>query len=41
MDKDLFMANTLEEMSVGLCRGNAMILAAGQQLLAKVMGYDV
>ena len=39
--KDLFKANTLKEMSVGLCRGNAMILAAGQQVLAKVTGYDV
>ena len=41
VDKDLFMANTPKEMSVGLCWGTAMILAAGQQLLAKVTGFDV
>ena len=35
------VANTLKEMSVGLCRGNGMILAAGQKVLAKVTGYDV
>ena len=35
MDKDLFMANTLKEMSMGLCRGNAMILAAGHQVWRK------
>ena len=30
VDKDFSMANTLKERSVGLCRGNAMILTAGQ-----------
>ena len=41
VDKEAFMANTLKEMSVGLCRGNGMILAAGQKVLTKVTGYDV
>ena len=41
VDNHLFMAVTLKMISVGLCRGNAKILARGQQVLAKVTGYDM
>ena len=32
---------TLKEMSVGLCRGNGMMLAAGRKVLVHVTGTDV
>ena len=39
--KEVFVANTLKEMSVGLCRGNGAMLAAGRKVLVNVTGRDV
>ena len=36
-----FIASALKEMSVGLCRGNGMMLAAGRKVLVGVTGRDV
>ena len=41
VSKAHFMANTLNEMSAGLCRGSRMMLAAGRKVLMHVTGTDV